>query len=152
MKKTVLVLVMALGLIGCQKEELPTEVVEASNLIEQMESIGLYERVSDSIESGLRVRRGQRISQIFESNSGYCFIEKDFNTDEFNLITSDSVTYSYRIRTDIGNVYQYAFRTTESVNSDLRLRVYQYDEEDEEHTILLDIEYVKTNTEFNICN
>tara|TARA_R110000751_G_scaffold60616_1_gene126422 strand:- start:298 stop:747 length:450 start_codon:yes stop_codon:yes gene_type:complete len=149
MKKTVLVLAMALGLIGCQKEELPTEIVEVSNLIEQMESSGLYKRISN--EDGLRVRRGQRISQIFESNSEDCFIEQDFNTDEFNLITSDENTYSYRVRMGSGTIYQYAFRSDDNGDS-LNLTIYSYDEVEQQTSFLLEIGYLETTVEFIICN
>jgi len=149
MRKTVLVLVVALGLIGCTTDEVPTEVVEVSNLIEQMESRGLYKRISN--KDGLRVKRGQRISQIFESNSEDCFIEKDFNTDEFNLITSDENTYSYRVRMGSGTIYQYAFRSDDNGDS-LKLTIYSYDEVEEEHTFLNEFGYLKTIVEFNICN
>tara|TARA_B110000046_G_scaffold122286_1_gene128941 strand:- start:268 stop:717 length:450 start_codon:yes stop_codon:yes gene_type:complete len=149
MKKVAVVLVMALGLIGCTTDEVPTEVVEVQSIIEVMEGNTLYERVDD--EGGLRIRRGQRISQIFESNSAYCFLEIDFNTNEFILITSDENTYSYRITTVIGNTYQYAFRSDDNGDS-LRLTVYSYDEVEEEHTFLNEFEYLKTTKEFTICN
>tara|TARA_R110000765_G_scaffold381275_1_gene472519 strand:+ start:38 stop:487 length:450 start_codon:yes stop_codon:yes gene_type:complete len=149
MRKLVLVLGMTLALVGCQKDEIPTEVVEVSNLIEKMESSGLYERISN--EDGLRIRRGQRISQIFKSNSEDCFLEMDLNTDEFILITSDENTYSYRITTVVGNTYQYAFRSDDNGDS-LRLTIYSYDETEEEHTFVSEFGYLKTETEFNICN
>jgi len=149
MKKVALVLVMALGLIGCTTDEVPIEVVEVSNLIEVMEGNTLYKRLGN--EDGLRVKRGQRISQILESNSEDCFIEQDFNTDEFNLITSDENTYSYRVRIGSGTIHQYAFRSDDNGDS-LRLTIYSYDEEEEEHTFLNEFEYLKTIVEFNICN
>ena len=153
MKKVGLVLLMGLAIgmtfMSCTTEEIPTESGEVQNIIEVMEGNTLYERVYD--EGGLRIRRGQRISQIFESNSEDCFIEKDFNTDEFNLITSDENTYSYRITTVVGNTYQYAFRSDDNGDS-LRLTVYSYDEIEEEHTFLNEFEYEKTTVEFNICN
>jgi len=149
MKKVAIVLVMALGLIGCTTDEVPTEVVEVSNLIEVMEGNTLYKRLDN--EDGLRVKRGQRISHILKSNSEDCFIEQDFNTDEFNLITSDENTYSYRVRMGSGTIHQYAFRS--DYNGDLlRLTIYSYDEEEEEHTFLNEFEYLKTIVEFNICN
>ena len=152
MKKVLLVLalgMLAMSFISCEKEEVPTEVIEVSNLIEQMESRGLYERISN--EDGLRVRRGQRISQIFESNSEDCFIEQDFNTDEFNLITSDENTYSYRVRMGSGTIYQYAFRSDDNGDS-LKLTIYSYDEVEEQTSFLLEIGYLKRTVEFNICN
>ena len=149
MRKLVLVLGMTLALVGCQKDEVPTEVVEVQNIIEVMEGNALYERVYD--EGGLSIRRGQRISQIFKSNSNDCFIENELNTNDFNLITSDENTYSYRITTVIGNTYQYAFRSDDNGDS-LRLTVYSYDEVAEEHTLINEFEYLKTDTEFNICN
>tara|TARA_R110002074_G_scaffold228402_1_gene400128 strand:+ start:367 stop:819 length:453 start_codon:yes stop_codon:yes gene_type:complete len=150
MRKAVLVLVMALGLIGCTTDEVPAEVVEVSNLIEQMESSGLYERISN--EDGLRVRRGQRISQIFKSNSEDCFIEQDLNTDEFNLITSNENTYSYRVRMGSGTIYQYAFRSNKYILGDLTLTIYSYDEVEEQTSFLSEIGYLKRTVEFNICN
>jgi hypothetical protein len=152
MKKVILVLalgMLAMSFISCEKEEIPTEVVEAQNIIEQMEAIGLYKRIT--VEGGLRVRRGQRISQIFESNSEDCFIDNELNVSNFNLITSDENTYSYRITTVVGNTYQYAFRSDDNGDT-LKLTIYSYDETEEEHTFVSEFGYLKTDTEFNICN
>tara|TARA_R110000765_G_scaffold164906_1_gene269968 strand:+ start:3935 stop:4393 length:459 start_codon:yes stop_codon:yes gene_type:complete len=150
MNKLGLVLGMALVFTGCQKEEIETEVVETQNLIEVMENNRLYERVSDSIESGLHIKRGQRISQVFKSNSEDCFIDKDLDVTAFNLITSDDNTYSYRITTVTGNTYQYAFRT-QDVDNFLKLSIYNYDIPTETHTLVFEERYEVKSDEFNMC-
>tara|TARA_R110000744_G_scaffold251303_1_gene367254 strand:+ start:78 stop:551 length:474 start_codon:yes stop_codon:yes gene_type:complete len=156
MKKIAIVLVIALALVGCQKDELPTQDVSVT-LIESMNDT-TFERVGDSISGGLRVNRdlispkpSKDIYKVYESNSQYCFLESRLATNEFRLVTSDEDTYSYRVRVGSGAIYQYAFRSDDNGES-LRLTEYSYDEVSEEHTFLSEFNYVKTVVEFNICN
>lgn len=150
MKKIAIVLVMAMTLMSCTKEEIPQEQqtdIEVLNLINKMKVQMLYKRLDG--DAGLRVDNSLSVYQVFPSNSDDCFIEKELDTSDFSLITSDEGEYSYRIKTVTGNTYQYAFRSNQDT---LNLKVYNYDESEQEHSLLFDEDYLKTNIEFNICN
>lgn len=138
------------GMLSCSKEEIPQqqqEDIEVLSLINKMKVQMLYKKLDG--DAGLRVDNSLSVYQVFPSNNAYCFIEKELETSEFSLITSDEEEYSYRVKTVTGNTYQYAFR---SYQDTLNLKVYSYDENEQEHSLLFDEDYLNTNTEFNICN
>ena len=144
MKKVLLVLV--LGMIGfsfvsCTKDEIKP------SLIEVMEEQEYYQQVGN--DRGLRVVSGTRIYTLIRDVSRpSCHSEFRLGYARYNVITSDEDTFSYRARMDDRTVYQYAFRTKGSET--LNLTVYAYDEINEEHIELENIDYVKG--EFVICN
>jgi len=145
MKKVILVLalgMLAMSFISCEKEEVNP------NLIEVMENQEYYQRVGN--DEGLRVVSETRIYTLIRFVSmPSCHSQFRLGYARYNLITSDEDTFSYRARMDDRTVYQYAFRTKGS--DTLNLTVYAYDEINEEHTQLEDIDYVKGDP-FVICN
>jgi len=144
MKKVILVLalgMLAMSFISCEKEEINP------NLIEVMENQEYYQRVRN--DQGLRVVSETGIYTLIRFvSTPNCHSQFRLGYARYNVITSDEDTFSYRARMDDRTVYQYAFRTKGS--DTLNLTVYAYDEINEEHTQLEDIDYVKG--EFIICN